>query len=288
MKRIGFIGTESSHVEHFIRILNVERRHPGIIGAALVGGRTKRNCELAAAGGINVVVEEPADLIGKVDAAIVSSRDGARHLEQARPILQAGLPVFVDKPLAASVTDAASLLRAASEHGALLVSCSALRFVPEVTDLATPDPARGRLRHLHVVGPADPESAYSGLHFYGIHLVEAALEILGNPLVLPGTIDVVTHRQGDTTAASCRIADVHVTLTFITPRGEDRAPFHATAAYTNAVITRDLTLGPDYTAPVLEEFLRTIASGTPRLTPAQLLSPVAILAAVTTDLERQV
>ncbi len=285
MKRIGFIGTENSHIEHFIRFLNVEERHPGVSGTALVGGDTERNRELAAAGDIAVVVDEPADLVGRVDAAIVSTRDGAKHLEHARPLLEAGLPVLVDKPLAASVEHADTLLATARERDAVLVSCSALRFVPEMAELTTDDATRGELRHLHVVGPADPDSEYSGLYFYGIHHVEAALEVLGNPVVEPGAIEVRTRRAGDTTVASCRIADVDVTFTFITPREQERVPFHATAAYTNAVVARELTLGPDYNAPALEEFLRTIESRSPRLSAAQLRSPIVILAAITADLE---
>ncbi len=284
MKRIGFIGTENSHVQHFIRFLNTERRHPGVTGAALVGGPTERNRELAAEGGIDLVVDEPADLVGKVDAAIVSTRDGARHLEHARPLLDAGLPVLVDKPLAASVEHADTLLESARENDALLVSCSALRFVPEMAELTAAEPARGPLRHVHVIGPADPDSEYSGLYFYGIHHVEAALEILGNPVV--EHVDVRTRREGDTTVASCRIAGVEVTFTFITPGEDERVPFHATAAHTNAVVARELSLGPDYNAPALEEFLRTIDSGTPRLSNEQLRSPIVVLDAITTDLGR--
>lgn len=278
MTQIGFIGTENSHVEHFIRFLNVERRHPGVVGAALAGGPTGRNRELAALGGIDVIVGEPAELVGTVDAAVVSTRDGARHLEHARPLLEAGIPVLVDKPLAASVKDADALIAVAREHGAPLVSCSALRFVPEIAELKAARSTSGELRHLHIAGPADPDSEYSGLFFYGVHHVEAALEILGNPVV--DTVNVVVSRQGDTTVASCRISQVQLTFTFVAPRGEERVPFHATAVHTDGVVARELTLGPDYNAPALEELLRTIGSGAPRLGTAQLRSPVVVLSAV--------
>jgi len=284
VKRVGFIGTENSHVQHFIRFLNAERRHPGVTGTALVGGPSERNRALAAEGGIDVIVEEPADLLGRVDAAIVSSRDGARHLEHARPLLAAGLPVLVDKPLAASVEDADALLRTAREHDAVLVSCSALRFVPEMAELTAAAPSRGALRHLHVVGPADPDSEYSGLYFYGIHHVEAALEMLGNPVV--DQVAARATRDGDTTVASCRIADVEVTFTFVTPHDDGRVPFHVTAVHTDAVVARELTLGPDYNAPALEEFLGAVASGSPRLSHAQLRTPVVVLDAVTQALGR--
>src|SRR5699024_5030291 len=132
-----------------------------------------------------------------------SSRDGALHLDHARPLLEAGIPVLIDKPLAASVADAIELLDISQRRNVRLVSYSALRFVPELTAFTSEHPERSRLRHLHVVGPADPNSPYSGLFFYGIHQVEAALEILGNPEVEPGSLGVAVKRRGNLVVASC-------------------------------------------------------------------------------------
>lgn len=285
MLRIGLIGTENSHITHFTRFLNVEERHPGARAVALVGGRSERNQELAELGGIDLIVEEPSDLGDQVDAGIVSTRDGAKHLAHARPLLEAGKAVLVDKPLAASLEDARELLALAERSGAVLLSCSALRFVPEIQHFA-PTPETGALRHLHVIGTADPDSEHSGLFFYGIHHVEAALEILGNPVVEPGSVEVSTVRHGDTVVASFRLADAQVTLTFITPGEGTRAPFHATAAYENAVLAHELTLSEDYNAPALEEFLGAIAADASPRTPQNLLSPIAMLSAITASLER--
>lgn len=282
--RIGFIGTENSHVQHFIRFLNVENRHPGARAAALAGGRSERNRELAALGDLQTIVDKPADLVGAVDAAIISSRDGAAHLEHARPLLEAAIPVLVDKPLAASVTDAIELLDLSKRHGAPLVSYSALRFVPELSAFTSDHAERGRLRHLHVVGPADPDSPYSGLFFYGIHHVEAALEILGNPVVEPGALVVSAERHGGMVVASCLLNGVEVTFTFLVPGSENRVPFHVTAIFDNAVVAQNIVLSPDYNAPALAEFLQTIETGSPRLNPSQLLSPISITAAVEAEL----
>lgn len=285
MLRIGLIGTENSHITHFTRFLNVEERHPGVRATALVGGPSPRNQELAELGDIELIVQEPGDLGEEVDAAIVSSRDGGKHLEHARPLLEAGKAVLVDKPLAASVADAQELLALAERSGAVMLSCSALRFVPEIPDFAASSET-GRLRHLHVSGPADPDSEYAGLFFYGIHHVEAALEILGNPAVAPGTLEVRTVRRGDTVVASCEIAGTQVTFTFLTPGEGTRTPFHATAVYENAAVSRPLTLGGDYNAPALAEFLQAVESGASPRSPQALLSPVATLSAITESLER--
>lgn len=284
MLRIGLIGTENSHITHFTRLLNVEHRHPGVRAVALVGGWSERNRELRELGGIGTVVDEPAELVDLVDAAIVSTRDGAQHLDHARPLLQAGKPVLVDKPLAASVADAEELLGLAEQHGGLLLSCSALRFVQEIEDFV-PAEDTGPLRHLHVVGPADPDSEYSGLFFYGIHHVEAALEILGNPAVRPTELDVHAERRGDTVVATLTIAGIAVTFTFVTPGEYSRVPFHATGILRQSVVSRELSLGDDYNAPALAEFLDAVEAGAVSRRPEQLLAPVSVLSSIVSCLE---
>jgi predicted dehydrogenase len=280
MARIGFIGTENSHTDHFIRYLNTERRHPGSSAVALCGGRSERNLALADAGGIELVVDEPADLVGRVDAVIVSTRDGARHREQAEPLLAAGIPVLVDKPLATTVDDADAILAAAARSGAPVYSASALRFTPQVAELARGAARAGELRALHVAGPADPDSPYSGLFFYGIHHVETALELLGNPKIEPSDLAVTARRNGDTTSATLRIEGVDLTLTFVAPAGGASVPFHATAVHTRDVLARTITLGADYNAPALAAFVHTVETGVAPVAPATMRAPVAVLAAV--------
>ncbi|WP_159621095.1 Gfo/Idh/MocA family protein [Ruania rhizosphaerae] len=282
---IGFIGTENSHTRHFIRFLNEEGRHPGVRAVALADGHTERNAELADVGGIETIVTEPAELIGVADAAIISTRDGARHREQAEPLLAAGMPVLVDKPLATTPADAAAILDAAADAGAVVYSSSALRAVPQIAELISEGADSGPLRSLHIVGPGDPDSPYSGLFFYGIHHVEAALELLGNPAVASGEIAATVQHHGDTTTALLRIADVDVTLTFVTPTDTERVPFHLTAVHTNGVVTRPIALHPDYNAPALATFVEAISSGKSPVSRETMMAPVVVLSAIVEALE---
>lgn len=276
MTRIGFIGTENSHTDHFIRFLNAEARHPGFTATALAGGVSERNEKLS--GGTLSIVEEPEDLIGTVDAAIISTRDGARHREQAEPLLRAGMPVLVDKPLATSVADAQAIIAAGQERGSVLLSCSALRFLPQIAEVS--EGGTESLRQLSLIGPADPDSPYSGLYFYGIHHVEAALEILGNPIVEPGSVQVHVSRHGDTTVALTRIAGVEVSFTFVVPGDGTRVPFYAVATRTDSVTARELVLGPDYNAPSVARFVDAISTGRSPMSAAELLSPIVVMDAI--------
>src|SRR5690606_32360986 len=86
--RVGIIGTENSHVDHCVTYLNVEQRQGADTKVvALAGGDTERNRKLKEMGNIDELVDEPADLLGRVDTVIVTDRDGALHREHAVPFL---------------------------------------------------------------------------------------------------------------------------------------------------------------------------------------------------------
>lgn len=291
MTRIGVVGTESSHVDQFVRFLNVEHRHGDARIVALAGGDTERNRELTAAGGgLPRVVETPGDLVGVIDAVLICTRDGREHRAEAVPLIEAGLPVFVDKPLAGSAEDAAAIVAAAQAHGVPLYSRSALRFVPGLAELASSGGAAGGVtggredppRKIHVTGPATATGQYGGLYFYGVHLVEAALQLLGDPAE-HGAVSV-TATPGLVISVMSMPGDVELRLTFVA----DAVPFHASIVRARSGLAeRELTLPPDYTAPLLERFLAMVAKGEPPTDAgaAALLAPIAILDAITAQLD---
>lgn len=156
MFRIGVLGTGSSHVDEFIRHLNDEERFPGLRISTVLAGSAERDARLAALG--LEVRQGVADVVAASDGILVTHRDGHGHRSLAEPGLRAGLPTFVDKPLATTLADASGLLRLAREHDAPLGSCSGLQLHPTV--LA----ARQRgASDVVVRGRADLNSPHAGL-----------------------------------------------------------------------------------------------------------------------------
>lgn len=273
--RVAIAGTESSHVDHFVRHLNVESRHPGVRVTVLVGDG-QRNRELAALGDIDALVGSPADAAELVDAAIVSDRDGTAHLTTAEPFLAAGLPVLVDKPLAASTRDAEAILDSADRHGGLVTSFSALRFAPDLDEVRRRLDGRVPLQTLTVTGPADPASPHAGLWFYGIHLVELAFELLG--AVEPGPIEVdVTPGR---IVAKARLGDVGVTLNFVGPGAGDAVPFHVAATSSYGTVAGTIGLDKDYCAPGLDRFVEMARTRRLMYDRATLLRPVRLMESI--------
>jgi predicted dehydrogenase len=117
--RVGIVGTDTSHVIQFTRILNNASDPEHVPGARVVAAYKSGSTDiessrsrvdgyaqqLAATWGVEMV-PDIATLCSKVDVVVLESGDGRTHLEQVKPIFAAHKPVFIDKPLAATLEDA--------------------------------------------------------------------------------------------------------------------------------------------------------------------------------------
>lgn len=122
---------------------------------------------IAKASLIETVVEHYTDMIGQVDGILLARDDAETHYEFAVPFLDAGLPIYVDKPLALSVTEARTLIDRQQYPGQLF-SCSALRYAKEF-QLSEVELAQiGRLSHIHATVPKDWDK-------YAVHVIEPLL-----------------------------------------------------------------------------------------------------------------
>src|SRR6201999_861257 len=98
------------------------------------------------------IVDSIPELCQAVDAVLLESVDGRPHLEQVRPVLEAGKPVFIDKPIAASLADTLEIFDLAKKYKVPCFSSSSLRFSDALKGLAK-DPKVGKLKQCDAVGP---------------------------------------------------------------------------------------------------------------------------------------
>ena len=270
--RIGIVGTENSHAEDIINYLNVQRKSPAARIVALVGDDPARNRYLADKGGIATVAPTSHELIGAVDALIVTNRDGALHRQHAEPFLDAGIPVWVDKPLACSVDDAQAIIDAARRTSTPLTSYSAVRWVPDTERLIAEAVGIGEIQTVTIVGPADSTSEYGGIFFYGIHSADLAQRLAPGG---PGTVQV--ERAANTVVVRYHSGAVLVTLQLVKPAESTRVPFHAMIVGRHGIVSGDVRLEENYVEPGLEVFLTMMATGRPPLAYDDLLKPISVL-----------
>ena len=144
---------------------------------------------------IGTIVDAPEDVIGHVDAVVIATDDGDDHVRRVRPFIEAGLPVFVDKPLATNVADLKQFV-AWHRAGATILSTSGMRYAPEMRQAEAHRSELGDLRWITSFTCKTWER-------YGIHALEAVSPLLGPGFISAHTMhqagsDVVhlTHRSG--------------------------------------------------------------------------------------------
>ncbi len=192
--RLGIVGTDTSHAIAFTRILNDPSSPDHVPGARIVAAYKGGSKDLESSWSrVDKYAAELRDqwkieffsdigaMCKKVDGILLESVDGRVHLEQVKPVIAAGKPVFIDKPLAATLEDAREIARLAKEAGVPWFSSSSLRYGEIGTTMKYPDMV-GALTW--GPGPID-EHHYLDLSWYAIHPIEMLYALMG-----PGCVEV--------------------------------------------------------------------------------------------------
>jgi len=214
--RIGIVDLDTSHPAAWIPI---ERELGHEIAGVWDGGsvHTAGYAErFAQEHGIPRVYATLAEMAADVECAIIHGCDWDTHLGKARPFLEAGKAVLLDKPLAGSVADIRELQRL-ERAGARITGGSSLRFCREVAAyLGFPEAERG-LPHTVFCGCGVDEFNY------GIHAYSLLSGILG-----PGAVSVRHLGGGPRRLMQLTWSDGRTGLVAIEATGE-WLPFYATA-----------------------------------------------------------
>ncbi|MBQ7983819.1 MAG: Gfo/Idh/MocA family oxidoreductase, partial [Clostridia bacterium] len=138
------------------------------------------NRALVEQAGVQFIADKPEDLLGRVDAVMVTARDGRYHAEYARPFIEAGLPAFIDKPFTSDPDGALALVKLAKDKNVPLCGGSSLKVCMETERLAA-YAAKNRDSILtgSVYAPVSMKNDYGDFWFYADHLTEISLAVFG-------------------------------------------------------------------------------------------------------------
>ena len=269
--RIGIAGVDGSHAEDFLRHFNSEARHGDLRVTSVWGGTSARSAELLALSPGLTIADSLETLVAHVGAVIVGDRHGGLHRQHALAAIGAGKPVFVDKPLANSLADAAAIVEAAGHAGLPLLSGSALRWQTETQELKSRLATLSGPVRLFAYGTWYPDNEYGGAIYYAIHTVELVQELLD-----PDWRDLRVERGANPRVRY--IAGPHeVTLEFRPLDDTGSSAFGVSIESTDAAIDQPIPLGDDYMAPVCERIAAMLETGASPMSRDELLGPVAMM-----------
>jgi predicted dehydrogenase len=169
-----------------------------------VWGETRQFAEaVAKATHIPAVVDDWRDMAGKVDGVMIDHRHAKYHAEPARFFLRRGTPCFVDKPFTFTLREGRALSALARRTKTPLTSFSVIPLEPSFQKFKQACRKAGKLAAANFSGPAQLRNKYGGVCFYGIHQVDAMVELLGagadRAQVFPrgnGGVAVITYKEG--------------------------------------------------------------------------------------------
>jgi len=187
--RIGIIGLDTSHAPAFTKTFNQAEPLPELRGMRVVAaypqgsrdiessvsrvpGYTQEMREMGVA-----IVDSIDQLLSQVDAVLLESNDGRPHLEQALPVFRARKPMFIDKPVAGTLTDAVAIYLAAEHFQSPVFSCSSLRYASAAQRAR--EGALGDVIGCDAFSPCSLEPSHPDLYWYGIHGVELLFTVMG-------------------------------------------------------------------------------------------------------------
>jgi hypothetical protein len=246
----------------------VRRRHAsefGLDGWAITHAWTQdpdSTKKLCAACRIPHGVGDYREFLGKVDAVIIARDDHEVHFQMAMPFLEAGLPVFVDKPLSLEVSE----LRAFKpylEKGQLM-SCSGMRYSRELDEPRADLAAYGRLKLIRCAIVLSWEK-------YGIHLLEAALAITP---ARPVSVRMLPAEH----ASAVVLLDDGVPIQ-IDALGECARTFHLELFGTERTGAFDITDNFSMFRRMLWQFAESMRTGVPAIPPERTLEIMRVLIA---------
>lgn len=290
MIRLGLVDCDTSHVVEFTKRFNhvdiaEDQWVEGAKVVAAVAGKSLISPELVAQYADKLksygvpFVDDPLDLIGKVDAVMIESVDGSVHKERALPLLERGMPLYVDKPFACSLADAKAMIDLASVKHLPMMSSSSLRYAPEVVEAREGKLGTGKILGATTFGPAPTHPRNPGLYHYGIHPVEMLFTLMGQGckrvvcLSEPGG-EIVTGVWSDGRVASVRGIR------------QGREDYGFTVFGEKAVVTKGVGTRYIY-RELLKKIVAMFETRTPPIDPRETLEIVAFIEAAKTSGDRR-
>ena len=185
-KKVGIIGLDTSHSIAFTKELNNPTANPDWAGYRVVAAYPKGSNDIETSvkripGYIEEVkklgveiADSIDDLLRKVDVVMLETNDGRLHREQVAKVFAAGKRVFIDKPIAASLTDTIAIFDMAKKKNIPVFSASSLRYIKGMDSID-----KSQIVGADTYSPAVLEKTHPDLFWYGIHGVETLFTAMG-------------------------------------------------------------------------------------------------------------
>ena len=270
MYKIAILGCENSHAAGFLKVIRDEKLEDiQVMGVySCFAGEAEK---LQEAYGVPVM-ENYDSLVGQLDGLIITARHGDNHYKYAKPYLNDGIPMFIDKPITITEEEAREFFKEITKRGIPVSGGSSLKHAEYIRELKklVASGEKGEVVGGFIRMPLDIYSEHGGFFFYAQHLVQSACEIFG---YYPYAVRAC--RSGENVTCVIRYDGFDVTGLFVNQEYQYYASVHFAKDMEGSIIT----LG-DVTAQEFHDFY-DLLQGKPQLQSCgDLFAPVFIMNAI--------
>ncbi|MBQ8552520.1 MAG: Gfo/Idh/MocA family oxidoreductase [Clostridia bacterium] len=278
MYKVAILGCENSHANAFIDIVYKQKLVDDVEFVGVYSDEVEAMQKLHDEFGVPMM-ERYDELVGKIDGLIVTARHGDNHYKYAKPYIESGIPMFIDKPITITESEAVEFMKDLKAHSVKVVGGSSCVHAEDVTELkAKIDSGEyGSVYGGFVRAPIHMENVYGGFFFYAQHLVQIMSAIFG---YYPKSVK--SYRNGNVITFMVRYENYDITAEYV----DGRAFYAATVSLEKAVFGGKIAIadGNTYT-PEFLEFHKILTGGAQPQSYREFIAPVYIMCAMFRSLE---
>ena len=277
MKRIAILGCENSHADAFLKCIAEKQAFSDVevIGVYSddrgTAERLKENFNVP-------ILESYSEAVGRIDGLVITARHGDNHYRYAKPYIESGIPMFIDKPITVREDEAVELMRALKARGVRLCGGSSLKqdvFVQRLKK-EREDNVGGKTVGGYVRAPYQSKNEYGGFYFYAQHLVEMVCEIFGRyPL------SVAARKNGSRIHVLFHYADYDCVGLFC----DENYTYYASRMAETGTSSFDIPSTEEWFEREFGEFYRLLSGDRQSATYQDVFAPVFILNAIDRSLK---
>ena len=180
MKRIAILGCENSHADAFLKCIKEKEKFRDVSVIGVYSDDSSAAEKLNEKFGVPIM-ESYAEAVGKIDGLVITARHGDKHYKFAKPYIESGIPMFIDKPITINEDEAVEFMRELKMRGVRICGGSSLKQDEFVRKLKNEreNELGGKTLGGYVCAPYQSDNEHGGFYFYAQHLVEMVCEIFG-------------------------------------------------------------------------------------------------------------
>lgn len=180
MKKIAILGCENSHANAFLTFIKEKAEFADVEVVGVYSDERKASEKLREKFGVPVM-DDYTEAVGRIDGLVITARHGANHYKFAKPYIDSGIPMFIDKPITINEEEAVLFMKQLKGKNIYISGGSSLKqdvFIRQLKQDAK-NKVGGCTIGGYVRAPYQSESVYGGFYFYAQHLVEMVCEVFG-------------------------------------------------------------------------------------------------------------